>query len=800
MNNDINEKIVHAAPVPPFVRFVASAVPMVFDNSLSYYEALCALWKWMQDNLVDVINHNASVTEDYIKLTDALKDYVENYFANLDVQEEINNKLDEMVRDGSFQTILNTYVQPKLDELEDDLRGDITDVSTNLTNAIGREAISRSTADAELQSQINGLASGAPLVASSVSQMTDTTKIYVNTSDGYWYYYDGNSWEQGGVYQASIDPDDLTEVKNDLTLITQNAVAHTWVANKRIDTTGPVDVNTLVVNSAYNCIVVDCSAGDKFTITGRGGGNNWALWTFIDSNGVVLSQAKYEEISTDKVIAAPTNSAKLVCNIKNAYTYYLIIGEYLKLYLDKLSYDTNAKFTLKSGYIRDDTGGINSSTIYKYGVIPTVPNQKIIYNAGFNANSLVSLGFYRADGSFISGESIIAKNYDQAKTTPAGAYIIKATLGDATHTGYIKYASDESVVSKLGELGELAEKAWKIPKLVLPTESIAVIGHEWNMYYENVIYGLTDEYYVKCRCSSITSMNAHALSDCLRFTPSAGTAGDKTVTIEIHSKRTGALIDSGSFNLKVIADKTLTGKNVIFIGDSLTDDGVYPAEIQYNLSNNGITSLGTITETVNIEGNSYTISHEGRGGWSAGDYVTQARVSGVNNPFFNPVTETFDFSYYMTNAGFPSVDVVSIYLGTNADPTIDDTINYLDTMIESIHEYNPNVKILINTMHESAGQDGCGNHNQLQNAQEMRNDRLNKTSRILEEYTTGHANVYPTTLYFNVDGEHDYATVVQPLSSRNPNTIVRQNNNVHPSVYGYLKFADVIYNKMIDLL
>ena len=43
MNNDINEKIVHAAPVPPFVRFVASAVPMVFDNSLSYYEALCAI-------------------------------------------------------------------------------------------------------------------------------------------------------------------------------------------------------------------------------------------------------------------------------------------------------------------------------------------------------------------------------------------------------------------------------------------------------------------------------------------------------------------------------------------------------------------------------------------------------------------------------------------------------------------------------------------------------------------------------------------------------------------------------------
>lgn len=110
MNNDINEKIVHAAPVPPFVRFVASAVPMVFDNSLSYYEALCALWKFIQDDVINVINNNASVTEQYITLTNELKEYVENYFDNLDVQEEINNKLDAMVEAGTLQEIIGDYL------------------------------------------------------------------------------------------------------------------------------------------------------------------------------------------------------------------------------------------------------------------------------------------------------------------------------------------------------------------------------------------------------------------------------------------------------------------------------------------------------------------------------------------------------------------------------------------------------------------------------------------------------------------------------------------------------------------
>lgn len=139
MNNDINEKIVHAAPVPPFVRFVASAVPMVFDNSLSYYESLCALWKWMQDNLVDVINNNATVTEHYIEMDEEtrqlfieLKSYVDNYFDNLDVQEEINNKLDAMAEAGTLQEIITAYIQSNVAWTFDT----VTDMkqATNLTN------------------------------------------------------------------------------------------------------------------------------------------------------------------------------------------------------------------------------------------------------------------------------------------------------------------------------------------------------------------------------------------------------------------------------------------------------------------------------------------------------------------------------------------------------------------------------------------------------------------------------------------------------------------------------------------
>lgn len=130
MNQDNIEK---QPPVPPFVRFVCSAVPMVFDDSLSYYEALSALWKYMQDT-VDVINNNATVTEEYIQLTKDLQDYMNNYFDNLDVQEEINNKLDALVDDGTLgellEPILEDYVNPIIEEQNSQL----SDFNTRLVN------------------------------------------------------------------------------------------------------------------------------------------------------------------------------------------------------------------------------------------------------------------------------------------------------------------------------------------------------------------------------------------------------------------------------------------------------------------------------------------------------------------------------------------------------------------------------------------------------------------------------------------------------------------------------------------
>lgn len=90
-------------PLPPFKAFLASNIPSVYDNTLSYYDELTKLIAYLEGQVVPAVNAN---TEGLA----TLKDYVEHYFDNLNVQEEINNKLDEMTENGTLEEIIGHYI------------------------------------------------------------------------------------------------------------------------------------------------------------------------------------------------------------------------------------------------------------------------------------------------------------------------------------------------------------------------------------------------------------------------------------------------------------------------------------------------------------------------------------------------------------------------------------------------------------------------------------------------------------------------------------------------------------------
>ena len=131
----------------------------------------------------------ASITELVSKIRNAIlgKDVRESIAASIeqcyeDASKNGNANMEVTEARGTFET-LNKRLNNS-----DNVKADKTEVESTINN---------------LQNQVNGLASGSPLVANSIAEMTDTSRVYVNTSDGHWYTYNGTNWIDGGVYQAT---------------------------------------------------------------------------------------------------------------------------------------------------------------------------------------------------------------------------------------------------------------------------------------------------------------------------------------------------------------------------------------------------------------------------------------------------------------------------------------------------------------------------------------------------------------------------------------------------------------------
>ena len=110
MNNNptITPQIVHS----PFNNFCMSigAIPSSYKDSLDYYETLLWLIKFLDETVIPAVDTNGNAIAELQTFYLQLQDYVNHYFDNLDLQEDINNKLDEMVEDGTMASIINEEI------------------------------------------------------------------------------------------------------------------------------------------------------------------------------------------------------------------------------------------------------------------------------------------------------------------------------------------------------------------------------------------------------------------------------------------------------------------------------------------------------------------------------------------------------------------------------------------------------------------------------------------------------------------------------------------------------------------
>ena len=111
--NNPQIEVIKSSKTGLFTNYIFKAIPLAFDESLSYYECLCGLLNYLKNVIIPTVNNNADAVTELQTLYEELRSYVKNYFDNLDVQEEINNKLDEMVEEGTIQKIIADYLNSK---------------------------------------------------------------------------------------------------------------------------------------------------------------------------------------------------------------------------------------------------------------------------------------------------------------------------------------------------------------------------------------------------------------------------------------------------------------------------------------------------------------------------------------------------------------------------------------------------------------------------------------------------------------------------------------------------------------
>ena len=98
--------------IGPFKGWVLENFPFIeadFD-AITNYQLYCKIVEYLNK----VIYNELLMEESNNELVDAfnsLKTYVDNYFENLDIQEEINNKLDEMAESGELTDIIAQYLE-----------------------------------------------------------------------------------------------------------------------------------------------------------------------------------------------------------------------------------------------------------------------------------------------------------------------------------------------------------------------------------------------------------------------------------------------------------------------------------------------------------------------------------------------------------------------------------------------------------------------------------------------------------------------------------------------------------------
>lgn len=336
--------------------------------------------------------------------------------------------------------------------------------------------------------------------------------------------------------------------------------------------------------------------------------------------------------------------------------------------------------------------------------------------------------------------------------------------------------------------------------LNVPAKIYALVGYELNIYFENITERWTDySWDVICDVGEQYERG-------YKITPVNGDVGSYTLKIRIYNKK--QIFKEISTTLIITAANAGSGDTakVIILGDSTTYNGVCVEKLHDNFEDDvmDIETLGTMGTSPD--------NHEGRSGWTMEDYFTKASITytdgrgTIYNPFYNPVTHTFDADYYFTNSSIEKPDWFFINMGINdvfgysddesLDSAMDILISRFDAMVDSILDATTTTKVgVCITIPPNSSQDAFGKAygcNQTRNRYKRNNAIL--AAALINKFKNKESDrIYLVPIHTNLDTVYNMGLESIPVNARNSMTYESPigNGGVHPVASGYWQIADI---------
>lgn len=523
---------------------------------------------------------------------------------------------------------------------------------------------------------------------------------------------------------------------------------------------------------------------------------------------IAALQTRMSEFTSLKE-GSTTGDAELIdARIGADGTKYASAGDAMRGQVEQLNedlVDVDKAMVLNNYLVNPDefeTGALNngvvnaqSSQYYTSGYIDLSDyvGKTVYFITKTGNNAIRSIAFFTKEKIFDSNLQYWIKSF----TVKANAPIIRFDFTKEMFNNFGMMISDRLDVkysdyspNKYKNVGNMIDDIYNEIEveadLVLPKNIRTIQGQRLFIYFANILkYATRNQFYAV----SLNDIDNEQLEDAFLLDDSSLDI-DRLSTF--YFKPTNQTIYGYPHKQSHIINKPLKNtdkaKKCLFIGDSLTDAGVYTQKLlDMFTGTDKIELLGTRGSGLN--------KHEGRAGWRAWTYTHYASTDGTEgegisatNPFWNPSTNKFDFTFYMNNQDYSSVDYVFIDLGTNdlarsTHNTETDMIDSWNEIIDSIKAYDSNIKVCT-WLPPLRSQVQNPNRSNIDNA-------MNTLEILIKNYDNKeNENIYLVPVYLNVNPKTDYGKKVETV---NGVEITLTTDAVHPIALGYQHIAEVIY-------